>query len=86
MRISSETGSEGRRATRLTALISKAKHQVRQLLNARIPLKADASDAGEAWGGSRIAAALETNVDTVARARQRLVKEGVDAVLTCKHS
>ena len=32
------------------------------------------------------APALETSVATVARARQRLVEEGVDAVLTCKHS
>ena len=60
---------------RLTALISKGKHPARQLLKARILLKADASDAGEAWSDSRIAAALETSVDTVARARQRLVEE-----------
>jgi hypothetical protein len=70
----------------LTALISKGKHPARQQLKARILLKADASDAGEAWSDSQIAAALETSVDTVARARQRLVEEGVDAVLTCKHS
>ena len=70
---------------RLNALISKGKHPARQLLKARILLKADASDAGEAWSDSQIAAALETSVDTVA-ARQRLVEEGVDAVLTCKHS
>ena len=55
-------------------------------MKARILLKADASDAGEAWSDSQIAAALETSVDTVARARQRLVEEGVDAVLTRKHS
>ena len=67
-------------------LISKGKHPARQQLKARILLKADASDAGEAWSDSQIAAALETSVDTVARARQRLVEEGVDAVLTCKHS
>jgi hypothetical protein len=71
---------------RLNGLISKGKHPARQLLKARILLKADASDAGEAWSDSQIAAALETSVDTVARARQRLVEEGVDAVLTCKHS
>ncbi len=71
---------------RLTALIGKGKHPARQLLKARILLKADASDAGEGWSDSQIAAALETSVDTVARARQRLVEEGVDAVLTCKHS
>ena len=71
---------------RLNGLIKKGKHPARQLLKARILLKADASDAGEAWSDSQIAAALETSVATVARARQRLVEEGVDAVLTCKHS
>jgi hypothetical protein len=76
----------GEERERLNALISKGKHPARQLLKARILLKADASDAGEAWSDSQIAAALETSVDTVTRARQRLVEEGVDAVLTCKHS
>ena len=51
---------------RLTALITKGKHPARQQLKARILLKADASDAGEAWSDSQIAAALETSVDTVA--------------------
>jgi hypothetical protein len=76
----------GEERERLNALISKGKHPARQLLKARILLKADASDAGEAWSDSQIAAALETSVDTVTRARQRLVEEGVEAVLTCKHS
>ena len=40
---------------RLNALISKGKHPARQLLKARILLKADASDAGEAWSDSQIA-------------------------------
>ena len=71
---------------RLNGLIKKGKHPARQLLKARILLKADASDVGEAWNDSEIAAALDTSASTVARARQRLVEEGVDAVLTCKHS
>jgi hypothetical protein len=29
---------------------------------------------------------METSVDTVARTRQRLVEEGVEAALVCKHS
>ena len=49
-------------------------------------LKADASDAGEGWSDSQIAAALESSVDTVARTRQRLVEEGLKAALTHKHS
>jgi transposase len=49
-------------------------------------LKADTSDAGDGWSDSRIAAALDTSVDTVARARQQLVEEGLEAVLVRKHS
>ena len=71
---------------RITALIQTGSHPARQLLKARILLKADASDAGEGWSDSQIAAALETSVDTVARTRQRLVEEGLDAALTRKHS
>ena len=71
---------------RITALIQTGSHPARKLLKARILLKADASDAGEGWSDSQIAAALETSVDTVARTRQRLVEEGLDAALTRKHS
>lgn len=70
----------------LNAMINKGKHPARQLLKARILLKADASDAGEGWSDSQIAAALETSVDTVARTRQRLVEEGVDGALKRHHS
>ena len=70
----------------LTALIHTGKHPAQKLLKARILLKADASDAGEGWSDSQIAAALESSVDTVARTRQRLVEEGVEAALTRKHS
>jgi hypothetical protein len=55
-------------------------------LKARILLKADASDAGEGWSDSQIAAALVTSVDTVARTRQRLVEEGVEGALKRHHS
>ncbi len=43
---------------RLDALIPKGKAPARQLLKARILLKADASEAGEAWSDSQIAEAL----------------------------
>ena len=70
----------------LTTLIQTGKHAARKLLMARILLKADASDNGEGWSDSQIAVALETSTDTVARTRQRLVEEGLDAALTRKHS
>lgn len=71
---------------RLNTLIHTGKHRARQLVKARILLKADASDAGEGWSDSQIAAALDSSVDTVARTRQQLVEEGIESVLTRKHS
>ena len=70
----------------LNTLINKGKAPARQLLKARILLKADASESGEAWSDSRIAEALDTSIDTIARTRQLLVEEGVDSALTRKHS
>jgi len=49
-------------------------------------LKADASEAGEAWSDGRIAEALDTSIDTIARTRQQLVEGGLGAALTRKHS
>jgi hypothetical protein len=69
----------------LSTLIDKGKHPARKLIKARILLKADASAAGPGWSDGEIAAAL-ASVDTVARTRQPLVEEGVEAALTRKHS
>jgi len=71
---------------RLNTLIHSGKHPARQRTKARILLKADALEAGEGWSDSRIAAALDTSIDTVARTRQQLVEEGFESVLTRKHS
>ena len=71
---------------RLNTLIKRGKAPAGQLLKARILLKADASEAGEAWSNSRIAEALDTSIDTIARTRQLLVEEGLDGALTRKHS
>jgi poly-gamma-glutamate capsule biosynthesis protein CapA/YwtB (metallophosphatase superfamily) len=76
----------GEERERLNALIQKVRGPARQLLKARILLKADASETGEAWSDSQIAAALDTSVDTIARTRQHLVEGGIDAALTRKHS
>lgn len=69
----------GEEREQLSALIHSGKHPAQKLLKARILLKADASEGGEGWSDSQIAAALETSVDTVARTRQRLVEEGLEA-------
>ena len=39
-------------------MIQKGKHRARQLVKARILLKADASETGEGWSDSQIADAL----------------------------
>lgn len=49
---------------RLNRLIAAGRHPARQLLKARILLKADVSDAGEGWTDSRISEALDTSPDT----------------------
>lgn len=54
----------------LSTMIQTGKRPARQVLKARILLKADASDAGEGWSDSQIAEALDTSVDTIARTRR----------------
>jgi Homeodomain-like domain len=71
---------------RLNTLIRTGKHRARQLMKARILLKADACEAGEGWSDNQIAGALDTTVNTVARTRQRLVEQGFEAALIHKHS
>ena len=56
----------------------------KSILKARILLKADQSEAGEAWTDERICEALDTNISMVMRVRAKLVEEGLDAVLTRK--
>ena len=71
---------------RLDALIGSGKHPARLLTRARILLKADVSEAGEGWSDSAISAALDTSINNVARTRQRLVEEGLDAGLNRKYN
>ena len=71
---------------RLDSLIRSGKHPAQRLMKARILLKADAGESGEAWSDSQIARALDTSLATIARTRQQLVEEGFDAVLKRKHS
>jgi hypothetical protein len=71
---------------RLDSVIHRGKHPAQRLMKARILLKADAGEAGEAWSDSQIAKALDTSLATIPRTRQQLVEEGFAAVLTSKHS
>ena len=69
---------------RLQALISKGKVPAKTLLKARILLKADAAEGGPGWLDARIVEALDTNLTMVSRVREKLVTEGLDAVLMRK--
>ena len=69
---------------RLEALISKGKAPAKTILKARILLKADQSEGGPAWLDAQIAEALDSNLTMVSRTREKLVTEGLDAVLTRK--
>jgi hypothetical protein len=66
---------------RLETLVRRGRTHARKLLYARILLKADASDEAPAWTDERIADALETSVDTVARQRRRFCDEGLEVAL-----
>jgi Homeodomain-like domain len=70
----------------LDTIVRTGKRSARQITKARILLKADVSETGPGWSDSQIATALEISEDTVSRTRQRLVEEGMDAVLNGKHS
>ena len=69
---------------RLNALISKGKAPAKTILKARILLKADQAEGGPAWLDAEIVDALDTNLTMVSRTREKLVSEGLDAVLTRK--
>ncbi len=68
----------------LETLIGKGRCPARQVLKARILLKADVSEAGAGWSDSRIIQALETSASMVYRVRKQLVEEGFEAVLSRK--
>jgi transposase len=69
---------------RLHDLISAGQAAASKLTHARILLKADAGPAGPAWTDVAIADAVEVDVTTVERVRQRFVEDGLDAALVRK--
>jgi hypothetical protein len=74
----------GEERKRLSELISKGKASAKTILKTRILLKADQGEAGEGRSDEEICHALDTNVAMVARVREKMVTEGLDAVLTRK--
>ena len=69
---------------RLNALISKGRAPAKVILKARILLKADQAECGPGWQDAQIVEALDTNLTMVSRVREKLVIEGLDAVLARK--
>ena len=69
---------------RLDALISKGKAPAKLILKARILLKADQTEGGAGWLDAQIVEALDTNLTMVSRVREKLVTEGLDAVMMRK--
>jgi hypothetical protein len=69
---------------RLHSLISKGKAPAKTILKARILLKADQAEGGPRWLDAEIVEALDTNLTMVSRVREKLVTEGLNAVLTRK--
>jgi transposase len=68
----------------LQDLIAAGKASAQKLAHARILLKADAAPDGPAWTDARIAEAVEVNVTTVERVRERFVEQGLEAALVRK--
>jgi transposase len=68
----------------LRDLITAGRASALKLARARILLKADAAPGGPAWPDARIAEAVEVNVTTVERVRERFVEHGLEAALDRK--
>ena len=68
----------------LRALIRKAKAAARTVMRARILLKANQGDKGEARTDAEIAEALDVAPKTVFNIRRRWVEEGLEAALNRK--
>jgi transposase len=63
----------------LERMARSGRHPARNLVHARVLLKADASGPG--WDDARIAEALECSGGTVARVRKKFATGGLDAAL-----
>jgi len=71
---------------KLTDLIRSGKRSAQLLTKARILLKADASEAGDGWSGSRIAEALDTSVANIERTQSHWWRKGSRRCWTRKYN
>ena len=70
----------------LEGIVHTGKSPAQSLARARVLLKADVSEAGQGWSDSAISVALDTSINNIARTRQRLVEEGLEATLKRKYN
>jgi Homeodomain-like domain len=68
----------------LSSLASSGKAAAKRITHARVLLKADAADGGPAWRDADIALALDIDVRTIERVRERFVEQGLEAALARK--
>lgn len=66
----------------LTTLVNTGQGQARRLRRARILLMADEAQENGGWKDADIAKALDAQVRTVERTRQKWVQEGIEAALS----
>jgi len=74
------TLTEGERAA-LGRRVSAGREPARDLIHARILLKADAGPHGPAWTDAAITDALDVSTSTVERVRKRFVEHGLEAAI-----
>src|SRR5690242_16960133 len=67
--------------TRLAGLIATGTAPARQLMHARVLLKADRGPDGPSWVDTSIAEAVEVSQPTVARVRRQFAEQGLEAAL-----
>jgi hypothetical protein len=68
----------------LSALVTSGKAAAKRITHARILLKADAADEGPNWRDADIALALDIDIRTVERVRERFVDQGLEGALARK--
>lgn len=61
--------------------IKTGRGPARQLIHARILLKADEGEGGPAWGDDQISEAVEVSRSTIERVRRRFVEQGLQEAL-----
>jgi len=72
---------DGEQRRQVEDLIRSGQAPARQLMHARILLKADSGEAGPNWPDTKISEALEVSIPTIWRVRRRFVEQGLEDAL-----